>query len=373
MCDDNCIQQCNAPVVPINLTDKIVRCQNVIYKQYHCKDHYDKANKLYQLYKKKCDEAKKLHPENINTNTNDLTIIQNNIKYLFKCYNKYIDAYKSRIEHRNYAFTPETSDYGHNKQIDIILEKINLCTDKLQILYDKIKLINAKKISPSKEKDLQIKEILPEETDEIIEKINQFKNKHNDEEKETQKLIDDYINENKNIYKSRMKIRDMCINLMIKFMIKVNGSGRIHIHYYIGLFTIIFKLLKYNYFNDDFKPLISKCSCCNDISYIPLDIVLDCQCIHKYNCFIKYMSKYLNYDDYIDKLKIISEILIKKSDKIIPLYKNFEMLYKIHGVKILYSELTYIYDPELKTYVLIDNLKDDSQFMKMIKTQEKKQ
>lgn len=36
------------------------------------------------------------------------------------------------------------------------------------------------------------------------------------------------------------------------------------------------------------------------------------------------MSKYLNYDDYLNKLKIICEILIKNTDKIIPLYKNFE-------------------------------------------------
>src|SRR5579872_2882101 len=151
MCDKNCdtFKQCCAPIEPIknfplieNKNVQFERCPNKIYKGYHCEDHFKKANELYKQYKKTCKIAYKLHPEKVNITINDIPTIQENIKYLFKCYIWYKNAYENRMKHRNYAFTPETSDYGHNKQFILIQDKINICNDRLELLYDKLKNID---------------------------------------------------------------------------------------------------------------------------------------------------------------------------------------------------------------------------------------
>src|SRR5690348_8863824 len=101
-CDTKCntSDQCCAPTEPIkdyplpardinyNLNTEIKRCENKIFKGYHCKVHFEKANKLYKRYKKTCNIAYKLHPEKINTT--DSSSISDKIKYLFKCYTFYV-------------------------------------------------------------------------------------------------------------------------------------------------------------------------------------------------------------------------------------------------------------------------------------------
>ena len=134
MCDDS-TSQCSAPIKVIIDNSYTERCKNKIYKGYHCKDHYDKAVELYKNYKKICDIAYKLYPENVKTNSES---IREDIQYLFKCHSWYVKAYNARMEHKNYAFTPEQSNIGHEYQFEWIDNKLNICDTKLKNLYNMI-------------------------------------------------------------------------------------------------------------------------------------------------------------------------------------------------------------------------------------------
>jgi hypothetical protein len=369
-------EQCCAPLEPIqdfNTTQVIVRCPNKIFKGYHCEGHFKKANELYKQYKKVCNTAYKLQPEKVNIGSNDVNIIQENIKHLFKCHVWYVNAYKSRFEHRNYAFTPETSNYGHNKQFDIIQSKLEMCNEKLKILYDKLKVLQSKEINTNKEGNpkvgkknsrekveikealqskeintkVEIKEEKVDDNEEMMKEVNEFKKKQKEDEQETKKLIDRYINDNKKLIQKRIKIKDTCINTMNNFMRDVNGTTKIHLHYFVGLFKIIMSLIPFKFFNEGFIPPRKPCGC-----YVSFDVQLDCECIRNYTSFSIYMSKHLKHDEYIERLKMVCDILTKNREKIIPLYKDFERLYKYHGIDLLYMDVGFVYSKKYKKYEL---------------------
>ena len=40
--------------------------------------------------------------------------------------------------HRDYAFVPETNDWGHNKQLEIVLAKIKMCQERITLLMSPV-------------------------------------------------------------------------------------------------------------------------------------------------------------------------------------------------------------------------------------------
>ena len=328
----------------------ITRCPNEIMKGYHCESHFAKANELYKKYKKTCNTAYKLHPEKINTN--EVSSIQDSIQYLFKCHVWYVNAYKDRMEHRNYAFTPDTSNYGHNKQFEIIQNKLDICNDKLQELFIKSK-DKPKKNSREKKKEIKEEVKIEEigENEKIKLEIEEFKKKRIDDEKETQKMMELYIKENRKFLDKKYTVRDNCVKAMKKFMKLVTGTDKLHFHYYVGLFRILMVLIPLDFFKPDFEPPRSKCQCCR---YLSIDDKLDCKCIQNYNNLNIYLNKHIKHDSYVERLKEIINILTNNCKKLISIYEDFEKIYKYKGVQSLYIELSFKFNENRNNYELID-------------------
>jgi len=358
MCDEKDIQCC-APINPITDYSYSARCENKIYKGYHCQVHFDKANELYKTYKDICKVAYQFHPEQVMTNVNNLETIRENIKYLFKCHVWYEKAYESRSEHKNYAFTPEKSDEGHNYQFEWIQGKIDISNEKLKLLYEKanqLKIKETKRVS-KKGKVINKNEIKQEidkseneEIETIINKMNDFKKKQQEDEKETKKLMEKYMAENMKVRIKRLKTRNVVVPLFDEFIFKSGYDDETEItkfHLRVALFEIVRRLYDHNYFDDSFVPVRSECKCCR---FVPLQTQLACDCIVRYEDFDQYVDKFLRYTHQAEVVKLVSTLIVKYYDKILPILNDFAKLYKIYGIQILHSKTSFVYNGERFTF-----------------------
>lgn len=122
------------------------------------------------------------------------------IKYQNQCHYAYFRAYQGRMEHRTYGLVPEYYDYGHNKQFDIIMNKINECEEQLRSLYDQylqdkdhIKtVVQEVKLADEVEgEDLQVVT--------IINKVDTFKRQRIDDAEKERMEIQQYISAAKKV------------------------------------------------------------------------------------------------------------------------------------------------------------------------------
>lgn len=354
MCDDS-TSQCCAPIKVITDNSYTERCKNKIYKGYHCKDHYDKAVQLYKNYKDICNKAYKLYPENVQTNTEN---IREDIQYLFKCHSWYVKAYNARMEHKNYAFTPENSNQGHEYQFEWIENKLNICDTKLKNLYNRIMIEEKenknKEIKSSKEK----KKVLEnEEIKNMINQVNDFKKKKKKEEKEVKKLIELYIKENDNKYENDMKLAQQLTLDFLSSMddIELPGYGNeekkidmnnlYNFHIQAAIFEIARKLDQHKYFHDTYIPEKSNCKCCR---FLPIEIKLFCNCIVKYKNITEHFYKFIELakEDAIPLMNMICTIVERNTKKITLLMNDFIKLYKVYGIELLWMKVSFIYDGE---------------------------
>ncbi len=115
-----------------------------------CKEHSIIYKPLYLKYKR--TEA---------TISNDIITNINNVEDVYdllKCYSRLESGYKQRINFRSRAFTIENWDLGHKFKINKIISNMKIVINRLEILFNKIKIkILFNKV---KNKNINIKEKL---------------------------------------------------------------------------------------------------------------------------------------------------------------------------------------------------------------------
>jgi hypothetical protein len=194
------------------------------------KKHNPKAKRLYKEYKKLCARAKCLDIEEIK----EIIGILDKIKFLNKYYCTHKAAYEARMEHRNSCIVPCCRDYGHDMQFILIKEKINICENQLIQLYTLLLEEKKEEITTSADiKDIENKE---EDTD-IIEEIKTFRQKRVNDEKETNRVIGDYIKKNKVILKEKKEAIDKIYSELLRFIPKDTK------HIYYLMICMIFSVL----------------------------------------------------------------------------------------------------------------------------------
>jgi hypothetical protein len=202
------ITQCSAPV-------KGTRCSNPSLDEdkMQCEEHYPRAIKLYIKYKKLCAIAESFDMEGVK----ETKSLQEEILYVNDCYVSYMRAYSARMKHRNYAIVPECQDYGHNLQFVLLKEKMVKCEHKLEELYymiTSVQVVDSFDISEIENTEVKEKEDIPP----FIEKVNTFKEKRLQDEKDTTRAIADYIKQNKTILKQKNKYINIIYNKLLSFI-----------------------------------------------------------------------------------------------------------------------------------------------------------
>jgi hypothetical protein len=203
------ITQCSAPV-------RSTRCPNpaIDEDKMQCIDHYPKAIKLYIEYKKLCDIADTFDIEEVE----EMKTTREKVSFLHECYVSYMKAYNARMKHRNYAIVPECEDYGHDLQFLFLKDKMLRCEEKLEKIYYQITLdreINLEEVS-REENSSETKE--EEESSTFIETVNTFKERRLQDEKETNRAIEDYIKDNKQILRTKQKYINIIHDKLLSFI-----------------------------------------------------------------------------------------------------------------------------------------------------------
>ena len=222
-------RQCCAP------TKKNTRCTNYSIDgvKIHCPIHHNGGLKLYDRYKKACGIADSFDVEE----SIKITSTREQIVFLNKCYCAYIHAYEARMEHRNKYVVFECRDYGHDKQFVIIRNKT-----KLEEIYDK--LITHQKKEITVEVDTYPQEVEHEEVKDLtfIDKVKDFKQKRVDDEKETNRVIMSYIQENSKLLKDKKNIIGECYSILLKF---VTEDSKFLYHHMMAMFIVIIGAQEY--------------------------------------------------------------------------------------------------------------------------------
>jgi hypothetical protein len=325
-------KQCAAPCT----TDESIQCSNLVKFGVHCNIHHDIAKKMYFSYKNICEKARDL---NIDKNFID---IDDRIKYLNDCYLTFIDAYNSRLEHRKYAFVPSMWDKGHDLQFTILMTKIKRCEELIEDLYDdwskKIGINSTCGLTLDSKFDYGSDSTCDSET-EIKPAIELTKRKHirnrisrknvlafkkqrrkDDEDEALQ--IEEYISHNKELYKQKIKIVNICKKAIDRFLHKEHKEP----DYIKILILYMTKILsKCDYFSPSYTP--KKCYSCG-----------------KSNCFspiaprglCKHSITHVTLDDFLmdipeENVKYMSLLLLKNYTKMYPLVQDLLSLHMLYG------------------------------------------
>lgn len=128
------------------LKDKSRCPNNKVGLSYHCDLHRGKAKNLYLKYKKLQKECEDL----------DLNI--ETVENIELCYIRYNRLFKAREKHRQYAFSEEYWDEGHNYQFTKLLEKMEQCEIILERLYNLNNKFDNKTIEDEEELVMNIAE-----------------------------------------------------------------------------------------------------------------------------------------------------------------------------------------------------------------------
>lgn len=198
-------KQCCAPIQNNGRCTNLTKDANKVL----CEKHYPQGAKLYKRYKTFCDKADKLDVDEVKT----FPTIKEKISFLNKCYCSYITAYNARMKHRNKFIVPDCRDYGHDEQFRIIKRKIDACEKELEKLY-------TKKDLPIKETTLFVVEVEEpiEEVSTFVEKVKSFRQQRKDDEKETNKVIAEYMKQNGAYLKSKKIIIDLCYYYLYSYL-----------------------------------------------------------------------------------------------------------------------------------------------------------
>lgn len=284
----------------------------------HCPEHLPTANKLYTNYKKICDTAYNLE---INKPISNLS---EKFNYLYDCYLWFNRAFHARLKHRRYAFVPECYDEGHNKQFTFILEKMNKCEEMLQemhLLNEEIKQDQLKDIHLEVEDHTEKSNIKQTAIESIPETIKKNKVKRDNNEKEENRLIEKYYNENKEQLEKRNKLNYVCFNVIESLLENFVDTDEINMfEITVLIHHLTLKLYNYGYFEDNYMP--EKCKDCQCNNYVSYDERLACGCIFQNNTLDKYFN--LMSDTTIKKF---CEIMLLHKKKLLPMIEDLIGLY----------------------------------------------
>ena len=384
MCDS--ISQCSA----FGLDNQ--RCLNETYKSTrHCSEHFSTATKLYLNYKKICNVAYSLNIHKEIPDTNE------KIDYLNKCYVWLNKAYEARMAHRKYAFVPECYDDGHNKQFEIINNKMDICEKKLFAIYNyyeqKNKNMfdeneNEKKNETETETETQLDSDSEIDADSdstgeaqietetgvntdlekqkktnnklivstrinnsikhIPHNINRCKAQRKQSDDNINALLDKYIKKNRVLLQWQDQLIELILSTIKKLVepkIILNSENKYYT--FVSVFKLVYELNKLGYFADDFEPEICKnCSCNN---YVYNNIVLSCQCSYFYRNIKQFIRKHSQIF-----LKQLYETLLRHFDRIKPVVYDMIFFLKIYEERILTRKLTITWDKEVNRFIMLD-------------------
>ena len=352
------------------ITSDNKRCTNEVIKDSnHCRVHYDNAIKLYKNYKKICDVAYNFDLNMI------ICDVKEHINYILKCYVWLNKAFDARMKHRNYAFVPECYDDGHDKQFEIIQNKLKYCEDKLMSLYSKSntnqKLLEYRGINEDSDienehlTDENLKGLNDESSDELNDKLTdseeneveihdvpnklkKYYRKRNNTEKCFSNLVASYVRANKLILERRNKISDLIITFLTSlYCAEIQLSCETELVLCAATNHMVNELYLIDYF-EDFEP--KKCTGCSCGNFVTYGVKLGCSCIFRN----KTIKSYLNVMSE-GFLKLFFELLLKNKEKILPLVKDLIWYYKFYGNQIVNIRMEFQWDVNKNRLVLVED------------------
>lgn len=223
-------KRCCAPLTNVERCSKIIREGSLI----HCEEHYPLGIRRYKLYKRLCKTALTFDIENVE---NQATILDK-IKYLHRCHHAYFNAYNGRAEHRK-LLVPKCWDDGHKHQFNLIINKIEKCETRLEILYTDY-LEQKKQLHKDIYEDTTESEVKyctdNLKVESVIDKVKDFKKRRSDDEREEIIAITKYNKENKKIVSDKLKIIDKIISKLRSF---ITINSKYEYYQIISIYTII--------------------------------------------------------------------------------------------------------------------------------------
>lgn len=342
------------------------RCSNLTNEfSNHCKDHYFESIKLYKKYKKICNVAYSLDINKTFKNLNE------QVKYLFNCYKWLMRAFDSRLKHRNYSFVPECYDDGHNLQFKIIKDKINVCEQELQKIYEYFD--QNKKLENNNINDNEPDECFDDDDKKvnisILTETKQLTKNKLDSYTESKCKIEEYIKENNIILEIRSRIINLIIKLIISWIPKEYiENKKITNLLIISTIHLIENLSDMNYFDENFKP--NKCRECDCNEFIPFTVkLLCCECVLDID-----VNQFLNSYHELYLKNFYGKSLLNSS-KINPLIKDYEFYLKLFDLGIINLKFDIIWDNKKNRLILKqstnDHIEKSSKFLSKLRYKEK--
>ena len=331
------LRQCCAPI------SENKRCfRMVVANSDHCPVHRPNARKLYLRYKNICGKV-------------DRFKFSNKISTILKYYVLLTKAYEARRKHRLIAYVPECYDYGHNKQFEIIMNKIQECEILLHNIYQSQ---SSTKVLDEVEKIEEVEEVEEvEEQEEDLQyktnKVKRFKNRRIKDKEEDNRLLDKYIEANREVYQTKwnmMNILDQLMTKLTKCFVNADDTELIIIK--IAIWNLLRELYRVGFFMDNFQ--IGKCNCCSESAALNISS-LQCGCMKRFIViespfiFKLFMDQFTI--DTIDKAKLS---LTNKLGELCPLVYDLSVLYNIYGLGFLNLKF-YLINKDGKFRLIINN------------------
>lgn len=203
------------------------RCANETFgTSNHCVEHRKRALELYLVYKRLCDKVDNL---NIDKYFSDRRA---KLRHLKKCISLLIKAYDARMKHRNEALSPEVYDDGHNLQFKIIQDKIELCRKELDTIRPSVSETFEEcdsTLGAEVKDDGKMEENL-KTCSACDDKLKKFKKRQAEDEEETRRILDKYIEENKAEYSIVNEYKNKITNLF-KNLTKISDPNFLFVVY----------------------------------------------------------------------------------------------------------------------------------------------
>ncbi len=331
------------PADPAAEIHVLSRCTSPTIKESdHCIVHYNTAKKLYLTYKKICSVAYNYDIEKKIENTTD------RIKYLLKCYSWLNKAFDARMTHKKYAYVPECSDKGHEKQFRIIQTKIDLCEKILSELYEKNVnsdiIIHSDNTTGAKVESEPI--IIPK-------KINKCQTQRKITETDYNDLMESYIKENKEILEQKKKLLTHITAFVFKlFNIKKNTETTTDDIFLscIAARNIVTELYDIGYFDKVYKP--EKCTQCKCNEYVSYEMELFCRCgcMYEFDTIYEYFGRCSQFS-----IKFFYELLLFNKQKISPIVSDFKKLYHIYDYGITNLQVEFKWDESVHRLCMLQS------------------
>ena len=341
------LKLCCAPQNSKNET----RCHNqTVHKNSdHCCEHQPYANILYGKYKEICEIAKS---KNIDCKIKDQT---EHVKYLMHCYNWFANAYDARLKHRKYAYVPETYDFGHDVQFEILQQDMLLCEAKIRkTIQSQNKEVTKQDHHQYKNEDEVVSQVSLQsidrkeeknQNDKHLKRIAHFKAQKNREDLKFNKVLQKNIKENELIMHNRTKVATLLVKLLNGLDVKIDNNSFLQ----LATLYIIIELHNNLYFKEYYEP--PPCPNCACGGFKNVNFVLGCYCLFKNNDDMVQHFAQSSFELTIMK-RLIDDIL-KNQDKIKPIAKDFLQCYQYFGMKLVCKVMTLSWDEESNRLLFI--------------------